>query len=82
MASNPDRKHIRYRAASPPGTGRYEVLYKGTVIGTVGRFRLSAGQFGSGWMATTLGRRRSGKYMTREAAATWLVEQARVSDRP
>jgi len=53
------------------------VLYKDTVIGTVGRFRLSAGQFGSRWMATTPRGKRSGQFTTRAAAAAWLVERVR-----
>ncbi len=77
MAATPNPKHVRYRQASPRGAGKYEVLYKDQVIGTVGRFRMSAGQFGSRWMATTPGRRRSGKYATRDAAALWLIEQTR-----
>jgi hypothetical protein len=68
---------INYRKTSPPGAGKYEVLYKGQVIGVVGRFRLSAGQFGSRWVATTPQRKRSGKYTTRDAAAVWLIEEAR-----
>ena len=77
MAATPNPKHVRYRKASPPGAGKYEVLYKDQVVGTVGRFRIGAGQFGSRWMATTPRRRRSGKYTTRDAAALWLIEQAR-----
>ncbi len=77
MAATPNPKHIRYRKTSPPGAGQYEVLYQDTVIGRVGRFRLSAGQFGSRWIATTPRRRKSGQYVTRDAAAMWLVEQAR-----
>ena len=68
---------LRYRKTTPPGAGQYDVLYGGTVIGKVGRFRLSAGQFGSRWVATTPRRKRSGQYATRDAAAMWLVEQAR-----
>jgi len=52
------------------------VLLDGRVIGKVGRFRLGAGQFGSRWMATTLTRRRSGQFTTRDAAAMWFVEQS------
>ena len=36
-----------------------------------------AGQFGSRWVATTPRRKKSGQYMTRAAAAGWLVAQAR-----
>jgi hypothetical protein len=67
---------LRYRKTSPPGAGQYEVLLDGRVIGKVGRFRLGAGQFGSRWMATTLTRRRSGQFTTRDAAAMWLLEQS------
>jgi hypothetical protein len=77
MAATPNPTHTRYRKTSPPGAGHYEVLYKGKLIGKVGRFRLGAGQFGSRWVASTLGRKRSGKLMTRDAAAAWLVGQAR-----
>ena len=72
---------IQYRPTTPPGAGQYEVTYKGRVVGVVGRFRMGAGQFGSRWMATTPGRRRSGKYTTRDAAAAWLVEQSRATRR-
>ena len=68
---------IKYRKTNPPGAGKYEVVYKDHVIGTVGRFRLSAGQFGSRWVATSTTGKRSGKYTTRDAAAAWLVSQAR-----
>lgn len=77
MAATPNPKHITYRRTSPPGAGNYEVLYKDVPIGTVGRFRLAAGQFGSRWVATTPRRQRSVKFATRDAAATWLVERAR-----
>lgn len=81
MAATSKPTNVKYRQTDPPGAGQYEVLYKDTVIGKVGRFRLGAGQFGSRWMATTRRRKRSGQYMTRDAAAAWLVEQARVSAR-
>ena len=77
MVATPNPKRIKYRKTSPPGAGQYEVLYKDIVIGRVGRFRLSAGQFGSRWIATTPRRVKSGQYTTRDAAAAWLVEQAR-----
>jgi hypothetical protein len=77
MAASPDPKRVRYRKTSPPGTGRYEAIYDDQVIGVVGRFRLSAGQFGSRWVATTPQRRKSGQYTTRDAAAGWLIDQAR-----
>ena len=76
MAATPNPRHIRYRKTSPPGAGQYDVLYEDTLIGKVGRFRLGAGQFGSRWIATTPRRRKSGQYVTRDAAAMWLVEQA------
>jgi hypothetical protein len=76
MAATPRAKQVRYRKTSPPGAGRYEVLYQERVIGVVGRFRLGAGQFGSRWVATTPKRRKSGQYTTRDAAAGWLIEQA------
>ena len=79
MAATPNPRYVRYRKTSPPGAGKYEVLYKDRVIGTVGRFRMGAGQFGSRWMATTPRRKRSGKYATRDAAAAWLIEQARAA---
>jgi hypothetical protein len=77
MVSSRDPNAIRYRKTSPPGTGRYEVLYKDAVIGVVGRFRMSAGQFGSRWVATTSRGQKSGLHTTRDAAAGWLVKQAR-----
>lgn len=73
---------VRYRRTDPPGAGQYEVLLGDRVVGRVGRFRMAAGQFGSGWVATTTGRRRSGTYATRDAAAAWLLEQARADRRP
>lgn len=77
MAATPNPAHIKYRQTSPPGAGQYEVIYKDGVIGKVGRFRLGAGQFGSRWVATTSRGKRSGQYTTRDAAAGWLVQQAR-----
>ena len=77
MAATPNPKHVRYRKTSPPGAGKYEVLYKDVAIGTVGRFRMGAGQFGSRWIAMTPRRKRSGQHATRDAAALWLIEQAR-----
>lgn len=76
MVATPNPRDIKYRKTSPPGAGQYEVLYKDTAIGKVGRFRMSAGQFGSRWIATTPRRKKSGQYTTRDAAAMWLVEQA------
>ncbi len=81
MTASKKTVKIRYRKTTPPGAGQYEVLYQDRVIGKVGRFRLAAGQFGSRWVATTPRRKRSGKYVTRDAAAAWLVEQARVGTR-
>jgi hypothetical protein len=81
MAATPNPANVKYRKTSPPGAGKYEVLYKDVVIGTVGRFRMSAGQFGSRWVASTPRRKRSGQYMTRDAAAAWLVQQARAKAR-
>jgi hypothetical protein len=68
---------LRFRKTTPPGAGQYEVLHGDQVIGSVGQFRLSAGQFGSRWVATTPRHKRSGQYATRDAAAMWLAEQAR-----
>lgn len=76
MASTSDRD-IKYRKTSPPGAGKYEVLHKDVAIGVVGRFRLGAGQFGSRWVATTSRGKKSGMHTTRDAAAAWLVQQAR-----
>ena len=81
MAATPRPKQVKYRKTSPPGAGRYEVLYQDQVIGVVGRFRLSAGQFGSRWVATTPERRKSGQYTTRDAAAGWLIGQAQARRR-
>ena len=81
MAATQKTSQVRYRKTDPPGAGQYEVLYKESVIGKVGRFRLSAGQFGSRWVATTPRRKRSGQYATRDAAAAWLVDQARATGR-
>lgn len=82
MAVKSKRADVQYRPITPSGAGQYEVVHEGRVVGVVGRFRMSAGQFGSRWVATDPGRRRSGKYTTRDAAASWLVEQARASKRP
>jgi hypothetical protein len=81
MAAHKRTAKLRYRKTTPPGAGQYEVLHEGQVIGKVGRYRMSAGQFGSRWVATTPRRKRSGRYVTRDAAAAWLVEQARASGR-
>ena len=80
MAATSDPRHVRYRKTSPPGAGRYEVVYQDRVIGVVGRFRLSAGQFGSRWVATTPPRRKSGQYTSRDAAAGWLLERKNPTD--
>ena len=79
MVATPNPKHVKYRKTSPPGAGKYEVVYQDVAIGVVGRFRLGAGQFGSRWVATTPRRKKSGQYTTRDAAAGWLVDQARRS---
>lgn len=81
MAATPNPKNVGYRKTSPPGAGQYEVLWKDVVVGKVGRFRMGAGQFGSRWIATTPRRKKSIKYITRDAAANWLIEQARASRR-
>lgn len=65
---------ITFRATTPPGAGRYEVIHEGQAIGTVGRFTMGAGQFGSSWMATAPSGRKSSRFRTREAAAAWLLE--------
>lgn len=67
---------IAFRKAGDGGVGNYDVLSDGVVIGTVGRFSMSAAQFGSRWLATTPEGRRS-KFTSREAAAKWLAAQAR-----
>jgi hypothetical protein len=67
---------IAYRKSGAAGSGSYEVLLEGVVIGTVGRFSMSAAQFGSSWLATTPDGRRT-KLRSREAAAKWLVSQVR-----
>jgi hypothetical protein len=77
MAATPKPRHVTYRQTSPPGAGQYEVFYRDVRIGRVGRFRLGAGQFGSRWVATTPPGRRSVTHTTRDAAAEWLIEQAR-----
>ena len=74
--ATPEPRQVMYRETSPPGAGGYEVLYGDEVIGVVAPFRMSAGQFGSRWVATTPGRKRSGLYATRDAAAGWLIEEA------
>ena len=81
MAATPKPTHVEYRQTSPPGAGRYEVLYRDEVIGVVGPFRLSAGQFGSHWVATTREGTRSAQYATRNAAAGWLVAQVQAGPR-
>ena len=75
MSSVPGPR-ITYRKTASPGSAQYEVSLDDAVIGTVGRFSLSAGQFGSRWVATTLAGARSGTQISRDAAARWLVEQA------
>jgi hypothetical protein len=73
MSSAPGPR-ITYRKTASPGSGQYEVSLDDAVIGTVGRFSLSAGQFGSQWVATTPAGARSGTRTSRDAAARWLVE--------
>jgi hypothetical protein len=68
---------VTYRKAKPPGASNYVVIHEGESIGTVGRFAMGAGQFGSTWMATTPSRRKSTRFTTRDSAAAWLVKQAR-----
>jgi hypothetical protein len=75
MATPPNTK-LRYRRSGPPGVSRYEVVHEGLIVGTVGRYQPSAGQFGSSWVATTPRRKRSGSYRTRDAAGAWLLRQA------
>jgi hypothetical protein len=77
MTTSREASGLRFRKTTPPGAGQYEVLHGDQVIGRVGQFRLSAGQFGSRWVATTPRARRSGPFLTRDAAAMWLVEQTR-----
>ncbi len=77
MAASDKSSNVTYRATTPRGAGQYDVLYGEQVIGRVGRSGLSAGQFGSRWLATTPRGARSHLHMTREAAAAWLVERAR-----
>jgi hypothetical protein len=57
------------------GTSRYEVLHQDRTVGTVARFVMGAGQFGSSWTATTPAGQTS-RFSTREDAAAWLVRQA------
>jgi hypothetical protein len=74
MNETPDQPTIEYRE-----TGRHNVVEAvrgGVVIGTIGPFGLSAGQFGSRWMATMPDGTRSGAMISRDAAAAWLAEQA------
>ena len=40
-------------------------------------FRLSAGQFGAGWMAEDQAGQQSTGFPSREDAAKWLLERAR-----
>jgi len=73
--AEPQRPPITYRKTGPPGANRYQVLEDGEVIGTVGRFRMSVGQFGSRWMATTPDGHTSTQFTSRDAAARWLVKR-------
>ena len=66
---------VTFRAIPPPGAGRFEVIREGQVIGSVGRFSVGAGQFGSTWMATTPDGRTSMRFSDRETAAAWLLRQ-------
>jgi len=79
MAASDKPTDIQFERTNPPGAGQYQVLYKKHPIGKVGRFRIGAGQFGSTWVATTPSRKKSTRFSTREAAAKWLVQQARAS---
>ena len=56
MSTSEEPGTVTFRATTTPGAGRYEVVRAGQTIGTVGRFTMGAGQFGTTWMATTAGR--------------------------
>lgn len=77
MATRNESSELLFRKTTPPGASQYEVFRAGQHIGRVGRFRMGAAQFGSTWMATTPSGRKSTQFQTREAAAAWLMEQAR-----
>lgn len=77
MDPSNNRPSLSYRATGPRGAGQYEVVYGEEVIGKVGRSGLSAGQFGTRWLATTPAGARSHLHLTRDAAAAWLVERAK-----
>ena len=68
---------VTYRKTNPPGASNYVVLVDGESIGTVGRFRMGAAQFGSTWMATAPSGKKSSRFTTRDAAAGWLVKMSR-----
>ena len=51
--------------------------HDGVMVGTVAQFRMGAAQFGTTWMATTLNGKTSTRFTSRDAAAAWLVQEAR-----
>ena len=53
----------------------HAVYNDGVLIGSVARFQMGAGQFGTTWMATTPDRRTSTHFASRSEAAAWLVQQ-------
>jgi hypothetical protein len=76
MTSSSESTGLEFISIGGPGATTYEVVEAGRVIGTVGRFSLGAGQFGSSWLATTPDGARSTKLRSRAAAAAWLTEQS------
>jgi hypothetical protein len=63
---------VGYRKAE--GHETWEVLLGESVIGTVRRFVMGAGQFGERWQATAPDGRQSGPLTSRRAAADWLTQ--------
>ena len=59
-----------------PGASKFTVIHGGQAIGTLTKFVMGAGQFGSSWSAATKSGKRSTGFTTRERGAAWLVKQA------
>jgi hypothetical protein len=67
---------VTYAKTGGAGTHTYVVIHGGAAIGTVAKFQMGAGQFGSSWMATTRSGKKSTGFTSREQAAAWLLRQA------
>ena len=68
---------ITFHKSRSPNPGEHHVHHDGVMVGSVAQFRMGAAQFGTTWMATTPTGKTSTRFASREAAASWLVQEAR-----